>query len=224
MLQVYALEANIGAGKSTLLRALEEAEMRDPRIGGPILMEPVEKWTAPHSALPSPSHVNTSILQAFYDDPVGVGPSFQSLVMQTRLAQLLEHRGHHRVISERSIWSARAIFGDMVVQKAGSQWIAYDAWAEHAEWAAAREASLAGVIYLRTSPAVCAARIAERNRAAEVAMSLDYLERLHARHEVWVHSRPPAVRILVLDGDLTMGDGLVQNVASVRAFISEEVV
>lgn len=219
MLQVYALEANIGAGKTTLLSALQQAEQLDPCIGGPILMEPVERWMAPRPALAG----GVSILQAFYDDPAGVGPSFQSVVMQTRLTQLIESKAHRRVVSERSIWSARSVFGDMVVSKAGPQRIAYDAWAEHADWAATHvaQASLAGIIYLRTSPAVCATRIALRNRVAEGDMSLDYLQRLHERHEVWVHSHPPGVRVLVLDGDRDIALTGSTNVEAIRAFITD---
>lgn len=217
-MKIFTLEANIGAGKTTLLNALQEAEKGDPCICGPTLLEPVQQWMAPNPALP----MNRSILQAFYEDPIAVGASFQSLVVQTRLTQLLDNMQHRQVVTERSIWSSRAVFGDMVVSKQGPQWIAYDAWAAHAEWAVTHvaHASMAGIIYLRTSAEVCAARIASRRRLEESELSLEYLQHLHERHERWVHSYA-GVPVMILDGDRSIDDSLQEHVAAIRAFISD---
>lgn len=248
---VFALEANIGAGKSTLLTAFGG---RLPVCPHPVLLEPVDAWTASQESLSG----GRSMLHAFYQDPATNAAAFQSFVINTRLAQLvstcsptpLSSYGTDdaptmtAIISERSIWSARGVFGELTVPKTDPNWVAYDCWAEHAEWVAASVsgAYLAGIIYLRTSPAVCLTRIDRRGRPAETAadptqqtspddttrggISLAYLERLHARHEEWVGMQ--GCPVLVLDGDLDCGiDGdeaaLDRHIWAIRKFVDTHI-
>jgi len=43
-----------------------------------------------------------------------------------------------------------------------------------------------GFIYMQTDPEVCFERLQKRNRAAESNVPLDYLKRLHDKHEEWL--------------------------------------
>ena len=57
---------------------------------------------------------------------------------------------------------------------------------------------LAGIVYLKCEPTVCAKRIQKRNRSEECGIPLEYLNLLHAKHEEWLNSRKDE-RVLVLD-------------------------
>lgn len=62
-----------------------------------------------------------------------------------------------------------------------------------------------GFIYLRAEPDVCYQRLAKRSRQAESTVSLDYLEKLHQKHESWLIKKEDVaasikdVPVLVLD-------------------------
>ena len=43
-----------------------------------------------------------------------------------------------------------------------------------------------GFIYLRALPETCNARMALRNRSEETGIRMDYLEKLHEKHERWL--------------------------------------
>lgn len=201
------MEANIGAGKSTLLAALQLA---DPELV--VLHEPVQLWTASDDALPH----GGGMLQAFYAEPVRHAATFQSFALQTRLTQLLDAAASEQArdavaVSERSVPSSMGIFGTMIRPRSGPEWVAYRGWADFAARAAAPH-PVAGIVYLRTSPEVCSARISKRGREAEGGVPLAYLERLHQQHEDWVAAQECPV--LCLDGDLA-----VSHVPAVSDFI-----
>lgn len=61
--------------------------------------------------------------------------------------------------------------------------------------------SPAAVVYLRCPPEVCAVRTQARARAGEVAITLEYLAKLHTRHEDYIAQvRARGVPVLTLDG------------------------
>ena len=62
-------------------------------------------------------------------------------------------------------------------------------------------------IYLRANPDVCALRVDARSRDGESAISLDYLQALHALHESWLNRPevpPPHIdSVMMLDANAT---------------------
>eukprot|EP01083_Nonionella_stella_P162113 531860_1 len=67
---------------------------------------------------------------------------------------------------------------------------------------------LDGIVYLRTTPETCLDRLHQRGRHEETSVSVDYLTKLHRRHEEWfmekVHTDAIAkeirdVPVLILD-------------------------
>jgi deoxyadenosine/deoxycytidine kinase len=218
--RVFTVEANIGAGKSTLLQALAgEGELRLTT-----LLEPIEAWTSP---VPG---TTAGMLEHFYADPGRHAASFQIHVLKTRLDQLLDldpspDTRPDAIVTERSIWSDHAVFGAMQ-REAGLispvDWHTYSGWVDTAlTVAAARAFALSGVVYLRTSPEVCHARLTRRARAGEHAVTLDYLRRVHGVHEAWTAAQAAAgVPVLVLDGDAEWNQP--QLAAAVRALVASE--
>ena len=45
---------------------------------------------------------------------------------------------------------------------------------------------MAGVIYIKCPPEVCSERIKKRSREGEDTIPLDYLEKIHEKHEEWL--------------------------------------
>jgi deoxycitidine kinase len=62
-----------------------------------------------------------------------------------------------------------------------------------------------GFIYLQTDPEMCYERLLKRNRSEEAGVSIDYLKKLHERHEKWLIQKEELyptlknVPVLVLD-------------------------
>ena len=80
---------------------------------------------------------------------------------------------------------------------------------------------LAGIVYLKCDPNVCAKRIQKRNRSEECGIPLDYLNLLHNKHEEWLNNRKDE-RVLVLDvsEDMNVGErAYAELVEKVRAFL-----
>lgn len=46
---------------------------------------------------------------------------------------------------------------------------------------------LSGVIYIQCSPQICSERIKKRSREGEDTIPLDYLEKIHNKHEEWLN-------------------------------------
>lgn len=57
---------------------------------------------------------------------------------------------------------------------------------------------LKAIIYLRCSPELCLKRIKQRNREGEEGIPLDYLRKVHERHEEWLKTLKD-IPILAID-------------------------
>ena len=66
-----------------------------------------------------------------------------------------------------------------------TEWFVYD---EYHSWLLAQFPTLRpdGVLYMRTQPSTCHVRLRKRARAEEAAVSMDYLQALHERHDEWL--------------------------------------
>jgi deoxyadenosine/deoxycytidine kinase len=60
------------------------------------------------------------------------------------------------------------------------------------------------LVYLRCPPAICAARLAKRDREAERGLPADYLQAVHDAHETWLTADPTGTGgVTVLDASGT---------------------
>lgn len=57
---------------------------------------------------------------------------------------------------------------------------------------------LKAIVYLKCSPELCLQRIKKRNRKGEESISIDYIQKVHERHEAWI-GRQKDCEILTID-------------------------
>lgn len=204
------LEGNIGCGKSTLLESLHTNKMVT------VLPEPVQKWQ---------NVKGVNLFKLMVEDPKRWAYVFQNYVVST----LLEHHTL-RVetpikIIERSIFSARHCFMKIlrenelihpVEAEIFENWISF-----------VKEKALANVdlgIYVRSSPEVVLQRIKTRGRIEESAITLDYINRLHEKHEHWLTGnawKDSFQELRIIDGDRGIAD-VVKQYMSIEEEIKQQ--
>lgn len=194
---LVSLEGNIGSGKSTLLARVEKH-----LSSYVVLPEPVDLWAAP---LPLLGH--RSMLESYYHDPAANSFAFQMYVLKTRLDQVIGVEPGRAILSERCMNSHDAIFasGARLRGDIGDvQWVTYRGWVHSVQQMSGEQFPNA-VVYLRTSPAICASRRRTRNREAESDLSDTLLEDLHALHDSYIRGLTDrGVPVLLVDGDPEM--------------------
>lgn len=212
---LVSLEGNIGSGKSTLLARISDAfaDHGDGRFS--ILPEPVELWDAPLPALSG-----RSMLQAYYADGDN-SFAFQMYVLKTRLDQVLGVLPGRAILSERCMNSHDTIFASGARSRGNIgdvQWVTYRGWVDSATRMSG-EAGPNAVVYLRTSPGVCAQRRRLRSREAECDLPDALLEELHGVHDAYVRSLTErGVPVLLVDGD-TDSSGMQDVVRVILGFL-----
>ena len=181
---MYFVEGNIGSGKSTFLKRLS-TEFK-------VVQEPVDEWSKMKNA-----SSGKSILEEFYEDPERNAYLFQSIAFRSRVKTITDIDATDVVIVERSIYTDRMVFAE-VSREAGNmndiEWNDYTEWfdfvVEHIGF------KPKGFIYLRTGPEKSHERIIRRDRSGESNITLEYLMRLHQRHDKWLVNES---NVLVLD-------------------------
>jgi len=202
----FCIEGNISVGKTTFLKriASQSVELRDMVE---IVPEPVGKWQDVGD-----NHFN--ILDAFYENPERYAYTFQNYVFVTRLMQEKDSRDTSRELRllERSVFSDRMVFVRAVHE---AHWMSEMELSIYDSWFDPIVSSLPGLvpdafIYLRAEPEICFNRLQSRARTEENAVTLEYLQGLHEKHEQWLingssfqqlkramplHGRPPVVNV-----------------------------
>lgn len=170
------VEGNIGAGKSTFLRLIGQA------LDVQIVYEPHEKWQDVNGA--------GNLLDAFYADTKRWAYTFQSYAFITRVLEqeaYLKKATHPVQILERSVYSDRYCFAKNCYQMgtmSALEWKLYQEWFSWLIQDYVKKPH--GFIYLKTDPEICYERLLKRSRSEEKAVPLDYLQKLHAKHEDWL--------------------------------------
>ena len=185
------VEANIGAGKTEfvgIMTRMREQYGRQTKA----LFEPIG----------DPAF--RRLLALYYKDPSRWGLTFQMYVLAERfkqhtLAAELAASGMD-VIQDRSIY-ADGCFG-MLVREDGN--MTDDEWSIYARTFGAMKRYLRYpdvLVYLRTDPKTCYERMKRRSRKEEAGVPLDYLKRLHDKHETFVEEMSRYTRIVRVDYD-----------------------
>lgn len=183
---VISVEAAIGTGKSTLLKILKRC-----KPDWVVVPEPVEMWQ-------NVGPEGSNLLDAFYKDPARYAFSFQTYCVLTRIevvTKALKACAGKRtpvVILERSWFSDRHTFGEML--HASGNMSAME-WALYTEWyafAVRNAPDIHGHIYLECDPATCMSRLRKRSRSEEVGVTDTYQQNLIAQHERWLETVPHA--------------------------------
>lgn len=103
---------------------------------------------------------------------------------------------------ERSLYSARYCFVENLLEKGylhSSEYFILNEWFQ----ASLPSAPVDLIIYLKSDPDVVFERIKRRARPEEAGITLDYLRKLHQRHEDWLIGQkfPPPAPVLTIDAN-----------------------
>lgn len=212
-----AVEGNIASGKSTLLDKLRASDLAQ------VVEEPVAKWqnllppTAPKKApddnkkeegeKKGEEGEDGNLMGRMYEDAKRWGFTFQSYVLLTMLEAHATPQTKPLLVLERSVYSARHCFIENL-RKAEPPVIdemEYTVYKRWYDWLMANHRPrLDLIVYLRTEPEVCMARLKKRARTEEAGVPLEYLQSLHTRYEEWLvqgAARHAGVPVLVLDAN-----------------------
>lgn len=195
--RLFILEGNIGAGKSTFLKIVKQ------HFNVQTVVEPHEQWQGVVGGY--------NLLDLFYKDPKRWAYTFQSYAFVSRI---MMQQAHTRVnpytiqVLERSVFSDRYCFA-LNAHELG--YINALEWKIYCEWfgwlVADYMPKIEGFIYLRTKPKVCYERLKKRSRYEEATVSVEYIQKIHEKHERWllekkgVEKTIEAVPVLVLECD-----------------------
>ena len=207
-----SFEGNIGAGKSTILKIVQE------EFDVEILEEPVNLWQ---------NIDGHNLLEHFYSDPKKYAYSFQSFAFVSRIMNQIEPQVKPLRVMERSSLSDRcfALNCHEIGLMTDMEIVLYEKWWNF--FINKFNGNPTKIIYLRTDPEVCMERIKKRNRSEEKDLDIEYLKKLHTKHEEWFPDQTGfenilGVQYMALDADvdfLNDPDILRETLESIRTFI-----
>lgn len=196
MTRVISIEGNIGSGKSTFNKALEEYFKNEDNCYGLkicFLLEPVDIWNT------IKDKDGRTMIECYYADQERYAFPFQMMAYISRLHILREEykKGYDIIFTERCLFTdqnvfAKMLFDDGKINEVEGQ--IYNKWFHEF----INEFPEMEYVYMRTTPEIALSRIIKRARPGET-IPLEYLERCHNYHEVWLdqHSNK-----CVLDGNI----------------------
>jgi deoxyadenosine/deoxycytidine kinase len=180
---IVSIEGNIGSGKSTLLAKLRETYADDANIV--FLKEPVDEWEK------ITDENGVTILEKFYADQEKYSFAFQMMAYVSRLKVLrdaLKNISDSQqttkrtiLITERSLYTDKLVFAKMLYDSGKIEHVNYQIYLNWFDTFSG-EFPVHKVIYVKTDPENCYARIAKRSRDGEGNIPLDYLDQCSQYH------------------------------------------
>jgi len=216
---IISLEGNIGAGKSTLLKRIEEVialSLRKYNTSFQFIQEPVQEWEKVQGSAVDGSKQN--MLELFYADPHKYSFPFQIMAYATQVRELYKAvaKKPDIVLTERSLESNHEIFTKMLYDDQQMEDVHYQIYQMNSK-SHKQTMRTDAVIYLRSTPEVCAERIQSRGRPGEQQISQEYLRKCHEYHESWL-SCETTRKCLVIDADKEI---TFYNVCEIIDFMTE---
>ncbi|MDP3889121.1 MAG: deoxynucleoside kinase [bacterium] len=215
----FIVEGNIGAGKSTFLRLIKDY------LNVQVVPEPHQKWQTVAGT--------QNLLEKFYQDTQRWAFTFQSnaFISRVKEQQDAEKQNPYAIqVLERSVFSDRYCFAKNCFELGYMNALEWKLYQEWFSWLVDNYATRpTGFIYLRTDPKICYQRLLKRNRHEEISVSLDYLQKLHDKHETWLiqkqgisdYLKDVSVLILECNGDFeTNSDELKKHIQNILDFFT----
>jgi len=172
----FVVEGNIGVGKSTFVKLMQA------QLGFHGVFEPCNRWQEVGGA--------GNLLEQFYTNPTRWAYTFQTYAFVTRI---LEHKEQAQRstspvhLLERSVFSDRYVFAKYCFELGYMNTLEWKLYQEWFAWLVDTYMTKpTGFIYLRTTPEICMARMALRNRHEEQQVPRSYIEGIHEKHEGWL--------------------------------------
>jgi deoxyadenosine/deoxycytidine kinase len=187
-IKIISIEGNIGSGKSTLVNKLKKEYSQNSQNTKIVFLdEPVSEWEN------IKDENGDNMIKKYYSDQKRYAYSFQMMAFITRLKQLQEVIEKYSqnsqneeiiIITERSIFTDREIFANLLFEKNDIEFIEYQIYVKWFNYFV-KDIKISKIIYLQVEPEICLERIATRNRLGE-NIKLEYLQDLHRYHETWL--------------------------------------
>ena len=195
---LISVEGNIGSGKSTLLDDLKGCNFILPHV---VLQEDVKGWTSFVDA------EGNNILEMYYKDKNKYSYCFQSLVLVSRIQQIVQTIQEHPnsiIIIERCPLTDLMIFANTLYQQEAMTEIEWQTYNQvYTLLTSMIHVKIDCVVYNVATPEVCMERIAKRARKGEDLIPLDYIKLLHDKHNDWLFS---SEQVYMFDGDIDLED------------------
>ncbi|XP_038648758.1 deoxycytidine kinase-like isoform X2 [Scyliorhinus canicula] len=195
-----SIEGNIAAGKSTLVQILGQAS-----DDWDVVAEPIARWCNVQTEKDDSEELTASqksggnLLQMMYDKPERWSYTFQNYACLSRvrsqlksLSDRVKGSAHPVQFFERSLYSDRYVFASNLYESdciSETEWIMYQDWHAWIHSCFGTTIELDGIIYLRVTPENCMKRLTQRGRLEEQGIPMEYLEKLHVKHECWLQHR-----------------------------------
>jgi deoxyadenosine/deoxycytidine kinase len=225
MIIIISIEGNIGSGKSTFLDILRK-QFKYHHFNIEYVDEPLDLW------LKMKDDNNVNLLDNFYKDQERWSYTFQNFAfishkkyLENAFNSLIKKEQDKElkyidgiIICERSTLTDKYVFGKQLYQDGKinkMEWQIYEEWFN---WLENKFDNLKidYHIYVRTSPEICQERIKKRNRDEETTIPLEYLEKIHNRHDEWLRSTSYNDKVLEIDST----DGYFDNPEKIKMIIS----
>ena len=159
------ISGNIGSGKTTQMSVLKELLKTYDNME--LITEAVDEW------------LQEGWLQNFYQNPEKWSFSFQLRVLLSQI-QVPKEDKEKILIIERSPQTTQMIFGQQLYEDGHIHIMEHELLNRYAfemGW-------IPDIfIYIKTEPEVCHQRVKERSRETENLIPLEYLKKLHDKHE-----------------------------------------
>lgn len=165
-----------------------------------LIDEPVAKWRKAGKE---------NIMDLNYKDPKRWAFTMQTNVVMTE-AELFKSESNledaNVKIFERSIQSSRYVYAPYHHEMGNMNEVEWETYLNLADFFLSKpEYQLDGIIYIRTSPSICADRVRKRSRSDEELNSVDlgHLKSADSFHEKWLQNDSKPVLVLDFDGAIT---------------------
>lgn len=184
---IISIEGNIGAGKSTMLECLNGLVSSLS-----IVQEPVLEWQELQT------EEKRGLLESFYNDQKTYGFQLQMYALLTRFQAAQDaSRFNDVIVMERSIYSDRSVFADMLEKQGNLSRSEADILGRWSRYFCSQLPETI-VVYLKTPIDVCYQRIQQRSRKGEEKITPAYLDQIEEQHRIMLAEHPG--QIIELDG------------------------